>query len=268
MNKLFYKYQGTGNDFILFDDREGKFPARDKALIARLCHRRFGIGADGLILFQITAEGMPYMQYFNSDGAESTMCGNGGRCFSRFLVDLKAADNKLEFLAIDGPHQALVKENALVSLQMKNVDAVEKVDERTFVLNTGSPHYVKFINQLITTLDVVEAGRSIRYSERFAEQGINVNFVQKMEDGSLAVRTYERGVEDETYSCGTGVTAAAIALSELEPREFPHHAVRLGTPGGALRVSYQRENGVISDVWLEGPAVMVFQGVVELPEGE
>jgi len=266
VNKIFYKYQGTGNDFILFDDRDRSFPSSDKLLIARLCHRRFGIGADGLILFQLTNEGIPYMQYFNSDGAESSMCGNGGRCFSRFLVDLKAAEDKLHFLAIDGPHNALVKEQGLVSLQMKEVQAIERLNANTFVLNTGSPHYVHFTNELITGIDMVEKGRAVRYSSAYAQEGINVNYVHKMEDGSLAVRTYERGVEDETYSCGTGVTAAAIALSELEPREFPHHAVRLGTPGGAFRVSYMREGNTISDVWLEGPALPVFQGVIELPD--
>lgn len=264
MRISFFKYQGTGNDFIMIDDREKTFPADDKKIIAQLCHRRFGIGADGLILLQKDETHSFYMQYFNSDGSESTMCGNGGRCISRFAFDLGIVQNDFHFTAIDGPHQAIIRENAMVSLQMKNVDDVSVEGADTYVLNTGSPHYVKFINDSITSIDVVEEARKIRYSERFAKEGINVNFVQIMDDGSLAVRTYERGVEDETYSCGTGVTASAIAYGFLNPREFAPHVVRLGTPGGALRVAYEKHENQITDVWLEGPATFVFHGMVDV----
>jgi diaminopimelate epimerase len=260
----FFKYQGTGNDFIMIDDREKTFPADNKKIIAQLCHRRFGIGADGLILLQKDETNSFYMQYFNSDGSESTMCGNGGRCISKFAFDLGIVENEFLFTAIDGPHKAIIREHSIVSLQMKNVDDVSVEANSTYVLNTGSPHYVKFINESITAIEVLEEARKIRYSERFAKEGINVNFVQIMDDGSLAVRTYERGVEDETYSCGTGVTASAIAHGFLHPREFAPHVVRLGTPGGALRVAYEKHENEITDVWLEGPASFVFHGMVDV----
>jgi diaminopimelate epimerase len=262
VSQLFYKYQGTGNDFILIDDREAKFPATDKQLIAQLCHRRFGIGADGLILLQSDEQSDFYMQYFNSDGSESTMCGNGGRCIAKFAHDLNIVSESLKFRAIDGFHESHINANDLVALQMKNVVEVKEEPDAVFILNTGSPHYVKFIEKDIAQIDIVQLAREIRYSERFKKEGINVNFVQVMPDQSLAVRTYERGVEDETYSCGTGVTASAIAFASMQNRILPNFTLRLGTPGGALRVTFEKtETGLFQDVWLEGPAKFVYQGV-------
>jgi diaminopimelate epimerase len=262
VNQIFYKYQGTGNDFILIDDRAREFPTNDQKLIAHLCHRRYGIGADGLILLQPDEQSEFYMQYFNSDGSESTMCGNGGRCIAQFAYDLKIVSEKLQFRAIDGMHESHINGNNLVALQMKNVSSVTEEPNGVFILNTGSPHYVQFIDQNIAQIDIVQMARAIRYSDRFATDGINVNFVQVMPDNSLAVRTYERGVEDETYSCGTGVTASAIAYAFVQNRILPSFTVRLGTPGGALRVTFNKtEESYFTDVWLEGPAKFVYQGV-------
>lgn len=265
MNQIFYKYQGTGNDFILIDDRDKTFPATDQQLIAHLCHRRYGIGADGLILLQSDEHSDFYMQYFNSDGSESTMCGNGGRCIAKFAHDLQIVSESLKFRAIDGMHESHINGNDLVALQMKDVTTVLEEPNGVFILNTGSPHYVQFINDNIAQIDIVQMARAIRYSERFAKEGINVNFVQVMPDNSLAVRTYERGVEDETYSCGTGVTASAIAFASIQDQILPSYTVRLGTPGGALRVTFEKtENASYKAIWLEGPAKFVYQGVYTL----
>ncbi|MBL7764470.1 MAG: diaminopimelate epimerase [Chitinophagaceae bacterium] len=252
----FYKYQGTGNDFVLLDNRDGRYASLSREQIAQICHRRFGIGADGLMLLNPNDEGDFEMKYYNSDGGESTMCGNGGRCIVAFAHDLGIIGDQCRFLAIDGWHDALLQNNAEIELQMNDVqDILSK--ETFFQLNTGSPHYVHFMED-IDDLDVKKEGALIRYSPLFKEEGINVNFVEQTEPGRLKVRTYERGVEDETWSCGTGVTASAIASVYNLPGKFH---VKVSTPGGELTVKCSSEDGLhFQDVWLCGPARFVFQG--------
>ncbi len=252
----FHKYQGTGNDFIIFDDRDQTFPA-NPSLVARLCHRRFGIGADGLMLLQ-NHPGYDFrMVYFNADGNPSTMCGNGGRCLVKFAQSLGLFETETTFLAVDGPHEAQVREG-LVHLKMMDVNGVRREAEYDF-LNTGSPHYVTFVDNVRET-DVTGRGRRIRYNDHFGPNGgTNVNFVEVLEDNALFVRTYERGVEDETYSCGTGVTACALAAS------YRHlvSPVRIKTLGGDLRVSFrQTSEDAFTDVYLIGPAEKVFEGEI------
>ena len=255
----FYKYHGTGNDFILFDNREGHI-ALSKEQIAHLCHRRFGIGADGLMLLQ-QAEGYDFrMVYYNSDGSESTMCGNGGRCITAFARFLGIIDAKADFIAIDGPHTAEILPGGLISLHMKDVAGMAIHDGYT-ILNTGSPHYVLWVKSELSAIDVFREGRSIRNQSHFQPHGINVNFVQPMGD-TLHVRTYERGVEDETLSCGTGVTAAAIAATCSLTGNFHTH---IDTPGGKLEVTFTKPTELsATNVILTGPAVFVFRGDIEI----
>jgi len=255
----FVKYQGTGNDFVLIDDRDQLFPVGNQALIERLCHRRFGIGADGLILLQNDPDYDFRMVYFNADGAEGSMCGNGGRCIVRFAHDLGLFDSETRFRAVDGEHVAVVCEEEIF-LKMNNVAGMEQQPGYTF-LNTGSPHVVVFTEDL-AAMDVVGEGRPIRYAQAFQPGGTNVNFVQVMDDHTLFVRTYERGVEDETYSCGTGVTAAALVAHRQLNMPDP---VFIQTLGGHLRVSFNaREEGGFDNVYLIGPARRVFAGAITL----
>lgn len=259
----FHKYQGTGNDFVLLDQRTQLYLTReDQSLIERLCDRRFGIGADGLMLLQKT-EGYDFeMIYFNADGRESTMCGNGGRCICAFAKYLGVVENSAYFMAIDGAHQANINEiGDWVELQMIDVKQVEQGSD-FFVLNTGSPHYVTFVKDF-PNLNVFEEGRKVRYNERFAEAGINVNFITPVENG-IKVATYERGVEDETLSCGTGVTAAAIAFwlsqNNTSLREIP-----IQTKGGQLAVRLAPDGYIgFKDIWLCGSATRVFEGSIEI----
>jgi diaminopimelate epimerase len=250
----FYKYQGTGNDFILFDNRDGSI-ALSAAQIKDMCDRHFGIGADGVMLLE-NAEGYDFkMVYYNSDGNESTMCGNGGRCLVAFAKRLGIITEIADFIAIDGPHKATTSEGNMVSLHMKNVDQIDTIVDG-MILNTGSPHFVVWVPD-VNTVDVVATGRAIRNRNEYQPDGINVNFVQVMPD-RLLVRTYERGVEDETLSCGTGVTAAAIAASTDKVGDF---ATGIQTPGGNLRVSFTKvDAGAAVDVVLTGPAAFVFSG--------
>lgn len=250
----FSKYQGTGNDFIIIDNRDLSFQVSTDH-IASLCERRFGIGADGLILLQ-NEKGYDFrMVYFNADGNESSMCGNGGRCIVAFAKALGIIEKKTNFIAIDGPHEAHLESN-LVNLQMSNVDLISE-DGNDYVLDTGSPHYVRFVEDIVS-FDVFKNGKSIRNSAKYKGEGINVNFVE-FDDGRLVVRTYERGVEDETYSCGTGVTAASICFSmqnnfiELIP---------VSTLGGQLQVCLKWKGLGLEDIWLQGPANLVFEGTL------
>ncbi|GAB3556644.1 diaminopimelate epimerase [Spirosoma fluminis] len=255
----FSKYQGTGNDFVLIDDRAGEFPATDQRLVEQLCHRRFGVGADGLILLQTDPDYDFRMVYFNADGAEGSMCGNGGRCIVRFAHDLGIFGTHTRFIAVDGEHAAEVNEHG-ISLKMSDVTGIEDRNDLTF-LNTGSPHVVRFADDL-ESLDVMAEGRSIRYSSEFQPGGTNVNFVQVVGGNTLFVRTYERGVEDETYSCGTGVTAAALVASQQLGLPSP---VSIRTLGGNLQVAFTvQETGGFSDVYLIGPAAYVFGGEVTI----
>lgn len=259
MKRTFYKYQGTGNDFILFDDRSGTFDTNNVKLIAHLCDRHFGIGADGLMLLR-NKQGYDFeMVYFNADGHPSSMCGNGGRCISRFAHNIGAVTRpEVRFLAVDGPHSALLG-NDTIKLKMNDVESVESGDGFYF-LNTGSPHYVKFLTG-VAELDVYSEGKTIRYSERFKKEGTNVNFAEA-EKGGIFVRTYERGVEDETLSCGTGVTAAALAAA-LEGVATEDGKCLVRTRGGNLAVHFRREGDRFTDIWLEGPVSFVFKGEVD-----
>ena len=260
MKISFYKYQGAGNDFVMVDNR-GANPVRreDEATIRFLCDRRFGVGADGVILLQ-EKEGYDFeMVYFNADGRESSMCGNGGRCIVAFAQFLGVIDQEAFFLAIDGPHQARVTREDWVELQMTDVGEVERGAD-FYRMDTGSPHYVRFVEQ-VHGLDIVAEAHKVRYSDRFREEGINVNFVEEQSKG-IKVATYERGVEDETLSCGTGVTAAAIAWYLRQPgRE--RREVAIQAKGGRLSVRFEPEAEAFSNIWLCGPAKQVFRGEIE-----
>ncbi|MBK8920979.1 MAG: diaminopimelate epimerase [Saprospirales bacterium] len=269
----FWKYQGAGNDFVLMDQRSRKWLDRsDTEIIKQLCDRHFGIGADGLILLQTHARYDFEMVYFNADGRESSMCGNGGRCIVAFARDLGIQRAKYRFWAIDGEHEAtfaagIRAETRWVELKMTDVpqmDAAAAEQAATaFVLNTGSPHYVRFVPDL-SQYNIVQEGRAVRYSERFCETGINVNLVQAFPD-YLAIRTYERGVEDETLACGTGVTAAALAYHRQSGRTPGQSSIDIQALGGALRVRYTaHSDGSFSDIWLCGPAKRVFSGNIEM----
>lgn len=260
----FYKYQGTGNDFILIDDREGNFDLNTSG-IERLCHRRFGIGADGLILLQVK-DGQWYMQYFNSDGRESSMCGNGGRCFARFIIDLGLAEDEVAFNAIDGPHKANLMPNGEIALQMKDVDGVQLINQQTFEVNTGSPHYVQFMEEPVADLQLVQEARQVRYNEPYSKEGINVNYVNLKGLKTVQLRTYERGVEDETLSCGTGATAAALCGALFMGFPDGTHKVKVEVEGGVLHVGFHKIPGTSSfkDIWLTGPAVKTFEGEISL----
>lgn len=249
----FYKYQGTGNDFVILDNRDSGL-SLTREQIEKICHRRFGIGADGLMLLE-SSEGYDFaMKYYNADGKEGTMCGNGGRCLTQFAHHLGLVQDKCRFIAIDGPHDAEVMSDGTIALHMSDVAKVEQRGE-DFVLNTGSPHYVKKMEQL-RDLDVFAHGRSIRYNAEFTAQGININFIEPGPE-AIFVRTYERGVEDETYSCGTGVTAVALVSG---PQTEGRHRVEIDTLGGHLSVTYTRNSAGYEDIWLQGPAVKVFEG--------
>ncbi|HYH57157.1 MAG TPA: diaminopimelate epimerase [Anseongella sp.] len=254
----FSKYQGAGNDFILIDDRLGRV-SPEVELFNRLCNRRFGIGADGIMLVRAHSDFDFEMLYFNADGREGSMCGNGGRCIATFARDLGITGAESYFLAADGPHHARISENG-VSLRMKDVTRLEIAASGDYILDTGSPHYVTLTDNL-GDLDVVAEGRAVRYSARFREEGINVNFTQPFAD-RYAVRTYERGVEDETYACGTGVTAVALAMA-VKDNLYGEQSVSLQAKGGMLGVSYNRTGEQsFSEIYLSGPAEFVFKGKI------
>ena len=259
MKIKFAKYQGTGNDFVLLQNFSKELPALTQAQVAFLCDRRFGIGADGLIILQPHASFDFEMIYFNADGAQSTMCGNGGRCAAQFAFDAGLAKAQQTFLAIDGPHVAEVFDGG-VHLKMIDVNGI-KTENQGLFLNTGSPHFIQSCADL-KTLDVQQLGAAIRYSAPYAAEGVNVNFVHEMPDG-LEVRTYERGVEAETYSCGTGVTAAALA--HAWQKQLPAGTIPIATLGGNLEVRFtQKSAGVFENVYLSGPATFVFEGQIDL----
>lgn len=258
MKLTFYKYQGTGNDFVIIDNREGNI-ALSKQQVKFLCDRRFGVGADGLMLLN-SKPGYDFeMVYFNADGREASMCGNGGRCLVQFAYDLGINRSEYKFLAVDGDHEAHMDVNGWVNLKMQDVRKIEH-NRGDAILDTGSPHYVKPV-QDIRGLNVYKEGREIRNSREFAEKGINVNFVEQKDD-MIAVRTYERGVEDETFSCGTGVTAAALVFAHNE-RGF--NRVDVETLGGRLAVEFDKTGeDEFENIWLCGPATFVFKGEIEL----
>ena len=252
----FYKYQGTGNDFIMIDDRENKFDIVDDALITALCERRMGIGADGLILLREHDTLDFEMIYFNSDGNQSSMCGNGGRCIIAFAHMLEMIDAETTFMAIDGEHKGEIMADG-ISLKMQDVTKIEGVGDG-LVLDTGSPHYIEMVDDL-DNLDVNKQGRKIRNSAPFKKEGINVNFV--LDAAELQVRSYERGVEAETLSCGTGVVATAIAMHYANCIE--ENLISVNTKGGELTVSFEEFNGTYRNIWLSGEASMVYVGEFE-----
>lgn len=255
----FYKYQGAGNDFVIIDNRTSVYDGKNIELTSKLCNRRFGIGADGLMLLENHNTLDFTMRYFNSDGHEASMCGNGGRCIVAFAHHLGIIEQMTHFEAVDGIHEASIDSEKQVNLKMIDVFQVE-VGSDYFFLNTGSPHFVRFIEN-IDQINVVEEGRKVRYNDRFCKEGTNVNFVEF--DGSeIKIRTYERGVEDETLACGTGITASALCAGiklKLNTGCFPIKA-----QGGNLSVSFDRKGEHFYNIRLKGPAQYVFEGNILL----
>ena len=258
MNIIFSKYHGTGNDFIIIDNRSLKLKP-SKEWIAKLCLRRFGIGADGLMLIENSKDSDFSMKYYNADGNEGTMCGNGGRCIVAYAHSLGIIKKITKFKAIDGEHSAEIIEHnetdCIVDLKMQDVDNINVYEDNYFI-DTGSPHYVSFVEDL-KNFDVFNQGKEIRYSKEFMPNGTNVNFVE-VRGENLFVRTYERGVENETYSCGTGVTASAIAFS-MKENKIPKNII---TRGGELNVKFKKVGNSYSNIHLIGPASFVFKGEI------
>lgn len=253
----FVKYQGTGNDFVILDQRAQEYirPV-DQELIARICDRRLGIGADGLMLIVNDSKAPFRMVYYNADGNESTMCGNGGRCIAHYAGALGIIEGESGFVAIDGWHDVKLFGHK-VKLKMNDVYALNYVNENEYTLDTGSPHYVKLIDKIPE--DVNTEGRRIRMKEPYKKEGINVNFVEcDMQNNKATVATYERGVEAETLSCGTGVTAAALVCAKLRDAKSPF---QIQTKGGDLLVEFTKTEVGFTDVWLSGPATFVFSGI-------
>ncbi|WP_419211771.1 diaminopimelate epimerase [Maribacter sp. X9] len=256
MKNTFYKYQGTGNDFVMIDNRNGLFPKQNTELVAHLCHRRFGIGADGLILLENDGDSDFKMVYYNADGNEGSMCGNGGRCIVAFAHFLGLIKNQTTFVAVDGLHEATI-DGDLVSLKMLDVHEINEKPNALF-LNTGSPHHVQLVENL-KNFQVPKEGARLRYGV-YGEKGSNINFVEENTSGGFDIRTYERGVEDETLSCGTGVTAVALGMYHLGKTK--QSKVAINALGGSLEVSFVEKNGMYSDIYLKGEARQVFKGEV------
>jgi diaminopimelate epimerase len=255
----FYKYHGTGNDFIMLDARDNWFPALSNNMITSLCDRRFGIGADGLVLIRPNSRFDFTMIYYNSDGHIGTMCGNAGRCAVDFAKKIGIITDHSKFEGSDGIHEGWIQ-NDIVRLTIQPVKKI-KISEDHYELNTGSPHYVKFVKNIEKT-DVKQKGAVIRYSGAYGKKGINVNFVSLFKDG-IFVRTYERGVEDETLSCGTGMVASAICAAIRSKTDKNSFAIY--TRGGKLHISFHRSgNQHFEDIILEGPASFVFEGNIKI----
>ena len=244
----------------MIDNRANFFPKENIKLIEKLCDRRFGIGADGLILLENDDETNFKMVYYNSDGNQSSMCGNGGRCIVAFAKFLKVIDNETTFIATDGLHQATILENGIVALQMKDVSEIKITSDYTF-LNTGSPHHIILVDDL-GNYDVRTNGSQIRYSDLYGKDGSNINFVKQISNNHFALRTYERGVEDETLSCGTGATATAIAMHAT--KKTNSNEINLNVQGGKLKVTFEPKENGYENVFLIGPATFVFEGEIEI----
>jgi diaminopimelate epimerase len=244
----------------MIDNRSQFFPKDNIKLIEKLCDRRFGIGADGLILLENDSQTDFKMVYYNSDGNQSSMCGNGGRCLVAFAKYLEVIDNKTTFIATDGLHHATILDNGIVSLQMKDVTDVTIEKEYTF-LNTGSPHHVQLVEDL-ENYDVKNNGSQLRYSDLYGKEGSNINFVNQLSENHFALRTYERGVEDETLSCGTGATATALAMDAIGKTTAKE--IDLDVQGGKLKVTFDKTENGYENVFLIGPATFVFEGDIEM----
>jgi diaminopimelate epimerase len=252
----FHKYHGTGNDFVMIDNRNQLFPKNNLSVLHKLCDRNFGVGADGVILIENDTTSDFKMSYFNADGSE-TFCGNGGRCAVAFAKYLKIINSKTTFSAFDGLHYAEI-ENNIISLQMIDVNDI-KVSENSVFVYTGTQHHVEIVDRL-DEYPVFENGKKIRYS--YDDPGSNVNFVQKIDDTTFRVRTYEKGVENETLACGTGVTAVAIAMHKINKTNS--NSIFLPVEGGELNVMFEVENDSYTNVFLKGPAEFVFKGSIEI----
>lgn len=252
----FHKYQSTGNDFVLIENRDGKFPGNNTALIHKICDRKFGVGADGLILLETSELADFTMQYYNADGRLGSFCGNGSRAVVSFAQSLGIINTSASFEAYDGLHQAIIEDN-LIQIKMAEVQNGRQSLNGTFI-DTGSPHYVEFVDNL-DEMDVVQRGRALRYSPEFAPNGSNINYVEKAGQGKIRVRTYERGVEDETLSCGTGVTASAIVAASAGLG----NNIAISTLGGDLKVWFEQNDSGYSNIWLAGPTKKVFSGELE-----
>ena len=254
----FHKYQGTGNDFIIIDNRNYIFPKKNSSLIASLCDRHFGIGADGLILLEDHKTVDFSMIYFNADGHESSMCGNGGRCIVAFAKELKLFKKTTTFYAIDGIHSAEINSDK-VSLKMINVHDILVSKEFIFTY-TGSPHHIEMVENL-DDISVIEKARTI-IDSLYSSEGCNINFVEQLDHQTFKVRTYERGVEDETLACGTGATAVAIAMYKIGKSDSNH--IKLDVLGGHLEVQFIANEESFTDIVLSGPAQFVFKGTLNL----
>lgn len=261
MRMNFYKYQGAGNDFIILDGRQS-IPALTSEQIRKLCDRRFGVGADGLMVLLSDSSSDFRMLYYNSDGNPGSMCGNGGRCLVNFARSKGYIGQQTTFLASDGLHTATCLPDHQVSLLMADVENITEIDSQSYFLNTGSPHVVVWVTDVMS-VDVVKQGRLIRNSDRFVDDGTNVNFVE-VKGEKLYVRTYERGVEDETLSCGTGVTASVLAAVYARKISGNSGSISVVTRGGNLSVGFKQTNTGFSSVRLIGPAEFVYEGVIEL----
>jgi diaminopimelate epimerase len=261
VNIPFYKYQGAGNDFVLVDNRKNTVDHHNPDMIAQICDRRFGVGGDGIMFLQ-NKPGYDFeMVYYNADGQPSSMCGNGGRCIVAFAKYLGVIDTETNFLAVDGPHYAKISaEGDCVSLQMIDVDTITR-DGEAYVLNTGSPHYVLQVEDL-KSMDVYHDGHAIRNNATYREKGINVNFIEPLDKGYF-VRTFERGVEDETYACGTGVTAVALAMAQHN-NQTGHITTPIKVLGGDLNIRFDYDGKKFTNIFLEGPAKLVFEGDIEI----
>jgi len=258
----FYKYQGTGNDFVILDNRDHQFDQLTSSQVKNICDRRFGIGGDGLMLLNEYPDLDFEMKYYNADGREASMCGNGGRCLVKFAYEMGMVKTSYRFLAVDGIHEAQVNDDGIVALKMKDVESIKHHGGK-YILDTGSPHFVEITTDVMH-MDVFEKGRKIRYSLEFNEKGINVNFVEQTnQKDKIIVRTYERGVEDETFSCGTGVTAAALVCHH---NDAGFNRVEVATKGGHLSVEYQKDGNSFKNIWLNGPAEKVFEGNIEISQ--
>ncbi|WP_185872935.1 diaminopimelate epimerase [Blattabacterium cuenoti] len=263
----FFKYQGTGNDFIIIDCRYHIIPYNNINFLKKLCNRHFGIGADGIILITDDKKNSKndfYMKYYNSDGKESTMCGNGGRCAILFAKHMEISQqNMISFRAIDGQHYGTILKNHLVSIQMLNIDSnTIKINTKYIFLNTGSPHHIIFVKD-IKNIDVNQCGKKIQFKNEYLEEGVNVNFVQLLKNNELIIRTYERGIEHETLSCGTGVVASVIASYKMNKINVTKKILTY-TNGGKLWVSFIAINNKYKEIYLTGSTKLIFKGLINI----
>ncbi len=255
----FYKYHGTGNDFIIFDAFKNEIPSFTDKEIRQMCNRRFGIGADGIMILRKSNTPDFEMEYFNSDGSGTTMCGNGGRCIVSFAYKLGYINKLTRFIASDGVHEANVISEDLIDLKMNDVDSFI-LDEKEYHCHTGSPHSIFFVKD-IEAVDILNEGRKIRYSEKFAPEGTNVNYVQIVNSSTLKIRTYERGVEDETFSCGTGSVASVLTYAEINHLNNGEFIVHV--KGGNLKIKFEKKNNIYKNIRLIGPATYVYTGFLD-----